>query len=110
MNLEHIVILVTTASSDEARSIGNALVQQGLAACVNVLPGISSLFVWEGKTDRADEVLLIIKSKSDVFEEVVSLVKKMHSYEVPEIIALPIVAGYRPYLDWITEAVKSKCK
>ncbi len=103
-NVEHIVVLITTSSEDEARNIAEALVRVGKAACVNIVPQVDSFFRWEGKLESAQESLLVVKTKRELFPEVVELVKKMHSYEVPEVIALPIVAGSEGYLEWLDKA------
>lgn len=97
----HVVIFITTANKPEAEKIATALVDKKLVACVNIVAGVTSLFWWEGKVDRADEVLIIAKSAKEKFAEISSCVKALHSYDVPEIIALPILEGYKPYLDWI---------
>jgi periplasmic divalent cation tolerance protein len=99
------VIFITCANKKEARRIACGLVKNKLAACVNIIDRIESVFWWEGKIDRADEVLLVIKSQKSKLNRVIRLVKTMHSYQVPEIIALPITAGYKPYLDWIDESL-----
>ncbi|MBI5416319.1 MAG: divalent-cation tolerance protein CutA [Candidatus Omnitrophica bacterium] len=100
----HIVILVTAKDQDQANKIAEKLVADKLVACVNVVPGIRSIFRWEGKLDRAEEVLLVLKSRRRHFPSIVKTVKALHSYDVPEIIALPIVEGDKDYLRWITES------
>lgn len=97
----YIVVLVTTSNAAEAEKIASALVAQRKAACVNTVSGISSRFWWEGKIDSAEEALLIIKTRKSLLSEVVRAVKEIHSYKVPEIIALPILGGNQDYLDWI---------
>ncbi len=94
-------MLVTVGSEPEAERIANKLVEQELVACVNVLPGILSVFRWEGKVSREREVLLIAKTVNQLFERVVSVVKSLHSYDVPEVIALPIQHGLPEYLSWV---------
>ena len=101
---EEIVILITAGSSEEAAAIARALVDEHLAACVNVVPGVRSLFFWEGKTQEADEVLLICKSRMPLMDAVIARVRSLHSYTVPEIIALPVVAGLPSYLSWVRES------
>ena len=98
-----IIVLVTASSEEEARKIATALVDEHLAACVNIAPSIRSFFFWEGKTQDAQESLLICKSRKSLFEKIIKRVKEMHSYSVPEIIALPIVAGSAEYLDWMSK-------
>lgn len=102
----NIIVLITAADKKEAKKIAGGLIAQRLAACVNIIPNVSSLFWWQGKTDNAKEVLLIAKSKSSAFKKIKTLVKKLHSYEVPEIIALPIIAGEKKYLEWLNDAVR----
>ena len=104
--MNEIVIFVTCANKKQAKLISTKLVENRLAACVNVLDKIKSFFRWEGKIYRLDEVLLIIKSERKNLQRIIKLVKSMHSYDVPEIIALPIIGGYRPYLRWIDESVR----
>jgi len=101
-----IVVLVTAASRAEASRIGRALVKAELAACANVLPGIRSLFRWKGKVCDAGEVLLVIKSRADLFGALACEVRRLHSYEVPEIIALPIIHGTSDYLSWIRQTTR----
>ena len=96
-----IVVLITTSSEEEAHNIAELLVNGKKAACVNIVPGVDSIFWWEDKLDSARESLLLVKTKASLFPEIVELVKRMHSYEVPEIIALPIIAGSEDYLKWL---------
>jgi periplasmic divalent cation tolerance protein len=98
---DEIIILVTASSDEEAVKIGKCLVEEHLAACVNILPQIRSLFFWDGRSQDSQETLLICKSRRPLFERVIERVKALHSYTVPEIIALPIIAGSREYLDWV---------
>lgn len=105
-NEENVVIFVTTGTDEEAHKVATTLLNQRKAACVNILPNISSLFWWHDKLDSARENLLIIKTKASLVKEIVRLVKEVHSYEVPEIIALPITGGNQEYLDWIGEEVR----
>lgn len=103
---EYILILVTTQKTEEAETIGNLLVQQRKAACVSIIPKISSVFLWKGNIERQNEVQLFIKAKGKFLDDIISIIKSNHSYEVPEIIALPIIGGYKGYLNWIDESVK----
>jgi periplasmic divalent cation tolerance protein len=96
-----IIVLITTSSEEEAHRIAESLVNHKKAACVNILPRVDSLFWWEGKLDSARESLLLVKTKASLFPEIMEMVKRMHSYEVPEIIALPIIAGNEDYLKWL---------
>ena len=101
-----VVILVTTSTEAEAHKIAELLLTKKKAACVNIVPRIDSSFWWQGKLDSARESLLIIKTKASLFPEIIELVKSVHSYEVPEIIALPIIGGSEDYLKWIDDEVK----
>ncbi|MCD6488483.1 MAG: divalent-cation tolerance protein CutA [Desulfurococcales archaeon] len=101
-----VVVFITTPTKEEAENIARKLVEEKLAACVNIIGGIKSLFWWEGKVDEANEFLLVIKTRSSVFKELVKRVKELHSYSVPEIIALPIIAGSTSYLKWLEDYVK----
>lgn len=105
-----IVALVTATSKQEAARIGRALVKAELAACVNMLPGIRSIFRWEGKVSEGREVLLIVKSRSDLFGRLATEVKRLHSYQVPEVIAFPIVHGAADYLAWIHKSTRKLLK
>ncbi len=98
---DFIVVLVTTGSREEAQQIAEALLEQRKAACVNVVPQVSSRFWWQGQLDSADENLLIIKTAASMLEDIIGIVKSKHSYDVPEVIALPIVGGNPDYLDWV---------
>jgi periplasmic divalent cation tolerance protein len=99
--MDEIVILITVPSTEEGEKIGRYLVENKLAACANILPSIISIFAWEGKICQEQESLVILKSKRALFEKITEEVKKRHSYSVPEIIALSLVAGSPAYLDWI---------
>ncbi len=101
---EEIIVLVTAGSSEEAGTIAKAIVDEHLAACVNIVPEVRSLFFWEGKTQDARETLLICKSRKPLLDKLISRVKTLHSYTVPEIIALPIIAGSPDYLDWVRKS------
>ena len=103
---EAIVVLVVTSTREEGETIARRLVEDRLAACVNLVPQIRSVFRWEGALCQEDESLLVIKSTRDRFPALVTAVKKLHSYTVPEIIALPIVEGAEEYLRWIDESTK----
>lgn len=97
----------TVSSQIEAEQIGEELVTQELAACVNVIPGVTSFYRWENKTQKGQECVLIVKIRMANFEKVKNVIREHHSYELPEIIALPIVAGDDDYLRWIDESSKS---
>jgi periplasmic divalent cation tolerance protein len=104
---DKIVVLVTAASLKEARKIAQALVKARLAACVNVVPAVESIYRWQGKIESSRERLLVIKTAREVLHEVEGQIRKLHSYTNPEIICLPIVDGSREYLDWLARSVKT---
>ena len=101
-----IIVLVTCGSEEEALKIANALVESRLAACVNLVAPIRSIYRWEERIWDEKEWLLIIKTQKDRFEDLEKKVKSLHSYSVPEIVSLPIVEGSSSYLNWITENTK----
>lgn len=103
---EFIVVFVTCSSLEEGEKIGNFLVENKLAACVNLMPGVKSIFFWEKKLSKETEVLLMAKTKKELFEPLAEEVKRLHSYDLPEIIALPIEAGSQEYLEWIGQETK----
>ena len=100
-----VVVLVTVPDRAVATTLADAAVRKRLAACVNLVPGIESVFRWEGKVDRSQELLLVIKTTKRNFEKLRELLLTLHPYEVPEIIALPIVAGHPAYMAWLANAV-----
>jgi len=102
---EHVVVLITAGSQEEASRIADALVTELLAACVNVLPGVTSVFRWEEEVQREEEWLLVAKSTRDVLEDLVRCVRALHSYDLPEIVALPVVGGSEAYLRWVAGEV-----
>lgn len=104
-----VVVLVTCGSMKEAKSIANALVSKRLAACVNVLASpVRSVFRWKGKVETASEYLLLIKTSGKRFAALEEEIRRLHNYQVPEIIGLPIVKGSRPYIEWISDAIGAK--
>lgn len=102
---DKIVVLSACASSDEARKLARHLVETRVAACVNVIPGVYSVFRWEGKVDEAEEWLLVIKSTRERLAALKLELRKMHSYSVPEVVAIQIVDGSEDYLQWIGREV-----
>jgi periplasmic divalent cation tolerance protein len=103
---KYIVIFITASSDAEARNIAQLLLEEKKAACVNIVSSVDSSFWWQGKIDSADESMLIIKTRASVLQKIIELVKTVHSYEVPEIIAMPIIGGHDDYLKWIDNEVK----
>ena len=100
------VVMITASSPDEGARIAEALVGERLAACVNRVDGISSVYWWKGKVERESETLLIAKTRGELVERLIARVKELHSYSVPEVIALPIEAGNADYLMWIAEETR----
>jgi uncharacterized protein involved in tolerance to divalent cations/8-oxo-dGTP pyrophosphatase MutT (NUDIX family) len=100
---DFLVIFVTAGSAAEADHLAHALVEEGLAACVNRLSAVHSVYRWQGKVEQSGEELLIIKTTKTLYAALEKRVRELHSYEIPEIIALPIVAGSEPYLNWLAE-------
>src|SRR5438105_1721487 len=100
---EFIVVFLTAGSSTEGERLARAVVEERLAACVNRIPHIQSLYRWEGKIERTEEELLIIKTRKELFSALEKKVRELHSYSVPEIIALPLVEGNEAYLRWLEE-------
>jgi periplasmic divalent cation tolerance protein len=98
-----IVVIVTAPDMAVATKLARTLTDAKKAACVNILPGISSLYWWQGKLTEDNEVLLLVKTRAALFDEVAALVKSSHPYQVPEIIALPVLAGSAEYLNWLGE-------
>jgi len=101
----HILVLVTTASKEESELIAVALVESRLAACVNIFP-ISSIYRWQGQIQSDSEYQLLIKTDIQLFSDIEAKIKELHSYSVPEIIAIDIVAGSRSYLNWLGESLR----
>ena len=102
---EAIVVFITAANSEEAARLADMLVERRLAACVQILPEMESVYRWQGKIERQKEVLLIAKTTKSRFEELEREVRAIHSYETPEILALSLAAGSPPYLDWLNSSV-----
>ena len=100
-----IVVLCTVGSSEEAQRIASAVVERRLVACVNVVPGVVSIYRWKGEIHRDGEWLLLMKTTAARFEALREALVELHPYEVPEIIELPIERGHAPYLDWIDASV-----
>ena len=102
-----LLVLVTCPSRAAARRLATALVKRRLAACVNILPGIESIFWWQGRIDNSREALLLIKTTSARLARLTRAVVALHPYDLPEVIALPVTRGHRPYLRWVASSVSS---
>jgi periplasmic divalent cation tolerance protein len=98
---DKIVVLTTCDSEQQAAELARALVEQRVAACVNILPGARSIYRWKDEIEETAEWLLVIKSRRDLFPALRAAVEKLHTYEVPELIAMPLVEGSEPYLAWL---------
>ncbi|MDR7537854.1 MAG: divalent-cation tolerance protein CutA [Armatimonadota bacterium] len=101
-----VVVLVTAGRAEEAERLAQALVVEHLAACVNVVPGVQSVYRWQGEVERATEWLLVIKTVQPALPAVIERIKSLHSYTVPEVLALPVSAGSDAYLAWLTGQVR----
>ncbi len=104
---EFIVVMSTVSSQLEAGRIGEELVNLRLAACVNIIPGVTSYYRWGGQPQIGKELIMLIKTRRDDYEKVEAVIKEHHSYELPEVIALPILQGDRRYLEWIDECSRA---
>lgn len=108
MTTQYIIVFITTPSEAVGRQIAGALLAEKLAACVNIIPAIESIYAWKGEVQNDREALLVVKSRLDLFEDyLVPAVKALHPYEIPEIIALPILLGSKSYLDWIGQETRA---
>jgi periplasmic divalent cation tolerance protein len=105
---KEIVIFITAPNEDEAARIARSLVEARLAACANIVRGIRSIYAWQGKIQDDSEVLMIVKTRKGLFNAVSDKVKELHSYDVPEIIALPIIEGAPDYLKWLKESTEQQ--
>ncbi len=101
----HIVIFITVSHKKQAKAIASELLKKKLVACVNIVEKIESIFRWQNKIEHANETLMIIKSKKEKLAKIIKVVKSRHTYEVPEIIAVPIIGGFKPYLNWINDSL-----
>ncbi len=104
---DKVVVLTTCATREEARKIATALVEKRLAACVSLIPGVESVYRWKGALEQTEEIVLLIKSSRQLTREIESEISRLHSYEVPETIALQIVDGAESYLDWLGRELRS---
>lgn len=105
-NQKYLLVLSTCPGSITAKQIANAVVTSNLAACVQTIPNVHSVFRWLNKTDSADEYLLLMKTSAQRYQALEDKIRAMHPYELPEIIALPIVAGFEQYLSWIDNSTQ----
>jgi len=103
---EFVVVLVTTSSAEEGARLGRALVEERLAACANVIGPIRSIYRWEGAVEEADEHLVVLKARGADVSALEARVRALHSYDVPEVLALPVTAGSAPYLAWLAAATE----
>jgi len=101
---DHIAVLITAPNEDEAASIARALVGERLAACANIIRGVRSIYRWEGEVQDDPEVLMVIKTRRELFEKLEKRVLELHTYDVPEVIALDIAEGSGPYLAWLRQS------
>jgi len=108
--MKEIVVFVTSGSEDEANRLARVLVEEKLAACVNIISEVKSLYWWKGKIESSKEWMLVVKTQERLVKRVVKKVKEIHSYEIPEVIALPIVEGNTDYLQWISDVLTSPKK
>jgi periplasmic divalent cation tolerance protein len=100
------IVLTTCADLEEAERIAHRLVEQQLAACVNILPGAQSIYRWQGKVESAAEMLMVIKTSADLVAEVELTIASLHSYEVPEFLVLPVYGGSHAYLAWLRDSLR----
>ncbi len=103
-----ILVLSTASSRKEALKIADVLLTKRLAACVNIVPSVTSLYWWKGRKEKASEVLLLIKTKKSAFKKMELVLRKSHSYTIPEMIALPMSAGSKPYLKWMFKEIDTR--
>jgi periplasmic divalent cation tolerance protein len=103
---ERLVVLSTVGGAEEAERMARALVERGLAACVNLVPGVRSIYRWKGRVETEDEHLLVIKTRAERLPALKEALVALHPYEVPEALALPVEDGLAPYLAWLDDAVR----
>lgn len=104
----HVIVFITGSTFNGAKKIARALVQKKLAACCNIIKGITSIYAWEDKVEETQECMIIVKTRTKLFSKLEGVVKEMHSYTLPEIIAVPITQGLEDYLSWINESTRLK--
>lgn len=103
MTVDHITCICTVPSESLGKTIAGELIGKRLAPCVNIVPGVTSIYTWKGQVNEDKECILFIKTRAALFEQVREAIVRLHTYEVPEIIALPITRGHPPYMAWIDE-------
>ena len=101
-----LLVLTTLPSADKAAEVAKALVEERLAACANLLPAVRSIYRWQGKLQDENEVLVLLKTRAEHLERLKLRILELHPYEVPEVLAVPVEAGYQPYLDWLAGETK----
>lgn len=104
---DYCIAIITCPSQKEAVKVKGLLLDNHLAACVNIIKGVDSFFRWQGKTEAASEIMLLAKTTRAKFKKIIACVTEVHSYDTPEIIAVPIIDGNKSYLDWIDDSLKS---
>ena len=104
--LDYCLAIITCPSKKEAAKVKDLLLDNRLVACVNIIKGVNSFFWWQGKTEAASEIMLLAKTTRAKFKKIIACVTEIHPYDVPEIIAIPIIDGNKPYLDWIDDSLK----
>jgi len=108
--MKEMVVIITSGREKEAKRLARVLVEEKLAACVNILPDVESNYWWKGKIESSQEWMLVLKTQEKMVQRIIERVKEIHSYEVPEVIALPIVTGNRDYLQWISDVLASRSR
>ena len=107
---DYILVIITASSAEEAKSISDLLLNKRLAACTNQIADVKSLYWWKDSIESEDEVMLLAKSRASLFDDIVLAVKEVHSYDIPEVLAIPILSGSPEYLNWIFEETGEKVK
>ncbi len=105
--MSYVLVYITAKDIDEAKKLGQALVSERLAACVNILPAMTSMYWWEGAVQQADEAVILAKTRQELARPLMDEVKRLHSYEVPCIVTLPITDGEPAFLDWIGKETRT---
>lgn len=104
------LLYITAAKVEEARRIGQSLVESGLAACANIVPGIESIYRWQGEVVQDREVLLVVKTRAELVDPAIARVKELHSYTCPCVVALPILTGNPAYLEWLGQETTGRAE